>query len=362
MQNLSSKFKLNIFILAFLAIFVFNGCSKTASSNVPPSTITQTTAKITTVFSGFDNPNYISVDGLGNLFVTESGDSSIICQIDTKGVTTTFAGNDKYGLADGIGRASSFSAPNGIVIDPSGIIYVVDTGNGLVRKISPGADVSTFVGGNVDQSHGFADNGVGKLASFYGPIGITEDNTGNLYVSDTQNNLVRKITSDGTVSTFAGKYGSYGSADGTGTSAIFWGPTGLAADAHGNIYVADNGRMIRKITPDGIVTTFAGNNNVGIKDGKGIAASFNNPNGLVFDSLGNLFVADTGNGSIRKVTPAGDVSTYLARSTFSYPTGLAIDKSDNLYIVDSYDSKVYKVSKAVNSSTNHYNLNFQAQM
>jgi sugar lactone lactonase YvrE len=201
---------------------------------------------------------------------------------------TTFAGSGSYGDTDGTGAAASFRFPHGVAIDAVGNVYVADRNNYKIRKITPMGEVSTLAGSG---SLGNAD-GLGTAASFNYPTGIAIDATGNLYVADSENHKIRKITPAGVVSTLAGS-GLPGNTNGTGTSASFKAPLGVTVDAAGNVYVADSqNHKIRKITPAGVVSTFAGSGGAGSTDGAGSVASFNLPAGVAVDASGNVFVAD----------------------------------------------------------------------
>src|ERR1039458_8130872 len=195
-------------------------------------------------------------------------------------------------------------------------------------------------------------DGVGDAAQFKKPAGITADSMGNLYVADTYNDTIRKITSAGVVSTLAGFAGSSGSSDGTSSSARFNLPYGIAVDSSNNLYVADTyNDTIRKITPAGVVSTFAGlAGNIGSQDGTNSNARFYYPMGIAVDSSNNLYVADTYNDTIRKITPAGVVSTLTglagnsgssdgtnSNALFYLPSGVAVDSANNLYAGDTYD-------------------------
>ena len=182
------------------------------------------------------------------------------------------------------------------------------TRNDTIRKITPAGVVTTFAG-TAGQS-GSAD-GTGAAARFTNPEGTAVDGAGNVYVADTFNDTIRKITPAGVVTTLAGTAGQGGSADGTGAAARFAFPTGVAVDGAGNVYVADTDNdTIRKITPAGVVTTLAGTaGQSGSADGTGAAARFNSPFGLAVDGAGNIYVADEDNDAIREITPAGVVST-----------------------------------------------------
>jgi streptogramin lyase len=184
---------------------------------------------------------------------------------------------------------------------------VADLGNSTIRKITPSGVVTTLAGSGVT---GRTD-ATGTAARFNGPAGVATDRAGNVYLVDSGNNIIRKITPAGAVSTLAGTAGSVGSTDATGTAASFNFPQGVATDSAGNVYVADlSANTIRKITPAGVVTTLAGTAGVsGSTDGTGAAARFDFPVSVATDDAGNVYVADQFNNTIRKVTPAGAVST-----------------------------------------------------
>ncbi len=312
----------------------------------------------------FNQPSGIAVDKNGNLYVTDQV-ANLIRKITPAGDVTTFAGSGLSGFQNGIGTSATFEFPTGIAVDTLGNLYVVDQGSGFIRKITPGAVVSTFAGGGPQL------DGQGTMASFSLPRSIAIDQSGNLYVADTYNFLIRKITPSGLVSTIAGIKGVQGSANGPGLSATFSGPSGIAVDAMGNIYVADDW-LIRKITPDGTVSTLAGTGASGSNDGIGTAASFGLPQYLAVDAAGNLYVSDEGNNLIRKITPAGVVSTIVGTNgsygsyngigtaaTINFPVGITLDQSGNAYFVD-YGNKLirkfpltgYSINKALPAGLN----------
>ena len=267
---------------------------------------------------------------------------------------TTFAGSGVAGNVDATGTAATFNKPQGLAFDSAGNMYVAESGNYSIRKITPAGAVTTLAGSGSPGN----SNGTGSAASFNAPSTTAVDATGNVFVSDFQNNLIRKITPAGVVTTFAGS-GSTGHANGSGTSASFAGPQALAIDAAGNVFVADRfNNRIRKITPGGLVSYVAGSESPGNTDGNGAAASFNEPLGIAVDPTGNLYVADFANHVIRKITPLGDVTTLAGSgspgatdgtgtgASFKYPTGVATDSSGNVFVADGNNNLIRKITAA----------------
>ncbi|MEI6393784.1 MAG: Ig-like domain-containing protein [Verrucomicrobiota bacterium] len=250
----------------------------------------------------FCQPAGVAMDGAGNLYVADKYNFTIR-KVTPGGVVTTLAGlAGSRGYADGTGSAARFNYPEGVAVDSAGNVYVADTGYDTIRKVTPDGVVTTLAGDvNMD---GSAD-GTGSAARFYEPRGLALDSTGNLYVADSMNHTIRKMTPGRVVTTLAGLAGSSGSADGTGSTARFDHPTGVAVDSAGNVYVGDTyNDTIRKVTPDGVVTTLAGlAGTSGRADGTGSAARFQDPSGIAVDSAGTLYVADANNNTIRIGAP-----------------------------------------------------------
>jgi sugar lactone lactonase YvrE len=239
------------------------------------------------------------MDTSGHLFVIENTNADLR-KVTPAGVVSTLAGvTGLYGYLDGTGTVAQFNGPRGVAIDVSGNLFVAETTNQRIRKVTPAGVVSTLAGTGAS---GSAD-GFGTLASFKNPFSVAVDAIGVVYVADSSNHLIRKITPEGVVTTLAGT-GTAGAVNGTGTNASFHYPRGLAIDAGGAVYVADYGNhLIRKITPEGVVSILAGTGTIGATNGTGTLAGFNQPSGITFDGSGNLWVADTGNNRIRKITP-----------------------------------------------------------
>jgi len=250
----------------------------------------------------FSSPNGIAVDGQGNVYVSEgsSTDDNRIRKISPAGVVSLFAGRGRMGFTNGVGLMASFSTPGGMAFDQQGNLYVADQYNNAIRKITPSGMVSTL-SGNGKQG---AVNGPIDSAEFNVPADVTIDPLGNIYVADNYNALIRKISPAGMVSTLAGNINQTGIDNGTGTAAQFVSPQALVADAQGNVYETDgiNNSSIRKITPAGVVTTLAGNASTGFSNGPYLTAVFSSPSGLALDAIGNMYVADQGNNVIRKIT------------------------------------------------------------
>src|SRR5438034_200826 len=221
---------------------------------------------------------------------------------------TTLAGNAGYGSADGTGNAARFFHPSSVAVDRSGNVYVADSSNHTIRKATPAGVVTTLAG---LAGYGGSADGTGSTARFFSPYGVAVDSGDNVYVADTANHTIRKVTPAGEVMTLAGLAGSPGGADGTGSAARFTVPYGVAVDGADNVYVGDTANAtIRKVTPAGVVTTLAGlAGSFGSVDATGSAARFGFPSGVAADSAGNVYVADKSNHTIRKMTPAGAVTT-----------------------------------------------------
>lgn len=276
------------------------------------------------ILASFNLPTVVALDSFGNVFVVDRSNHKIR-KITPDGTVTTFAGSGVSGAADGIGTAASFRFPDGAAFDSQNNLFISDQSNHKIRKITQDGTVSTFAGSGVI---GAAD-GIGTAASFYYPAGMTVDANDNLLIADYGNNKIRKITPDGTVSSFAGT-GVAGTLEGTTLTAQFNGATGVCVDSFGNVFVADYyNNKIRKIDVLGNVSTFAGNGTIGAVDANGVLASFNSPAIVAVDSNNNLLVTDEGNHKIRKIKPDGTVSTYAGNGTMGATNGISTSAQFN---------------------------------
>lgn len=267
----------------------------------------------------FFGPMGLAFDQKGNLYVADNINRSIIRKVTPEGVVSTYAGNGVQGFANGSLSVAKFSLPTDLIFSTDGSAYVADNGNHQIRKISTTGNVTTFAGsldyGNVD--------GTGGAAKFNQPYSAVFDKNGNLFVTDEFNHQIRKITPQGVVTVFAGN-GEAGFADGTGTAARFNMPMGIVIDAQDNLYVADySNNSIRKVTPQGVVTTVAGTGEKGFANGNAATAQFDRPRGLALDASGNIYVADYFNYRVRKISVDGIVSTFAGNGSSGYADGLS---------------------------------------
>ena len=306
----------------------------------------------------FRSPRGLAFDAAGNLYVAESTNATIR-RIDAAGTVTTIAGAPQQHMhLDGVGTAARLTSPIGLTLAGSQLLAVTDVASHTVRLLDLTTLALTTIAGNPGIS-GVAD-GTGLAAQFNSPYGISSYG-GVLYVSDSINSTVRKVTLVGAVSTLAGQPLPSGTADGTGGAARFAGNHPIAADAGGNIYVADGtNHTIRKVTPAGQVTTIAGApGQLGLVDGSGSAARFSRPTGLAVDSAGNIIVADNGNHAVRKITPTGVVTTLAGglagrgyvngpalTAQFDSPLAVTLDVAGNVYVADELNCVIRKISTA----------------
>jgi len=350
--------KKQILIIATLGLLTIAACKKDVTNNTPEK---EMKAVVTTVAgtgeygsqdgsaatAKFYRPCDVSALNDGSLLVTDFGNSRV--RKIANGQVTNFAGNGDDGITNGNGINARFREVSMAATDAAGNLYVLDGNNPQVRKITPAADVSVYAFTGV---YGFEDGPVATAKMRQG-WGMLVDPQGNVIIADTYNDRIRKISANGNVTTIAGS-GIAGYADGNGSIAQFNKPYGIAMDKQGNIYVADNGNYrIRKISPDGMVSTFAGDGTNGYRDSTGLQAQFDSILDMVADSRGNLYLTDQHR--IRKITPAGKVTTIAGSvqgfkdgegidARFDYPEGLDIDKAGNIYVSDRKNNRIRKIS------------------
>jgi uncharacterized protein (TIGR03437 family) len=312
--------------------------------------------------ASLNSPSGLAVDASGNLYIADYGNNRIR-KVSATGVITTFAGNGNKGFAgDGAAATSAaLNGPRGVAVDVSGNLYIADSGNNRIREVSPSGIITTVAGNGFYTFSG--DSGPATSASLAAPYSVAVDASGNLFITDSGNIRVRKMSASGIITTVAGNGTAGFSGDGGPAPAASLGaPEGVAVDAGGNLFIAEfyNDR-IRKVSAGGIITTFAGNGNFGFSGdgGPATAASLNGPSGVFADALGNLYIADTSSDRIRKVTPDGIITTIAGSTSpggfagdggpatsarLNLPVGLAVDASGNIFIADDLNGLVRKVS------------------
>jgi len=288
----------------------------------------------------FDQPTGIAMNADGFFFVADRI-NQLIREMSPLGQVVTIAGSPNTDGFSNVPDSVTFNFPSSVALDAAGDIFVADEGNAAIRKISITGAVTTFAGATGTYVY-----------TFITPAGVATDAAGNVYVADAGANDIIKITAKGAITKVAGN-GTRGALNGAGSSASFNQPLALTVDGVGNIYVADLGNnLIRLINTQGQVSTFAGSGAAGNANGKGTAASFNSPAGIAIDQQGNLYVADAANNMIRKITPDGTVTTLagtgvaganngaLSSATFNSPEGVTVDIYDHLYVADTNNSLI----------------------
>ncbi|WP_400190417.1 glycine-rich protein [Hymenobacter sp. B81] len=286
----------------------------------------------------FNRPRHVAVDAAGVVYVADQ-DNRRIRKILPNGTVSTLAGSGANGSQDGPAASAAFSIPYGVAVDANGVVYVADMGNSNIRKILPNGTVSTLAG------------------SLNQPMAVAVDANGVVYAA-TSHQIV-KIQPNGTASTLAGS-GTAGYQDGTGSAARFDTPVGVAVDAAGTVFVADlRNERIRKILPNGTVSTLAGSGTAGYQDGPGSTARFDAPMGVTVDAFGVVYVGDASSGRIRKIQPDGTVGTLAgagygyqngpaASAQFGYVSGVAVASDGGvLYLSDTYSYVIRKVARGM---------------
>ena len=322
-------------------------------------------------------PTDVALDGSGNLYIADAWNNRIR-KVDTAGVITTVAGTGTFGFGTGgyggdggPAVAAQLNSPSSVAVDGSGNLYIADTGNSRIRKVDSSGNISTVAGTGTG---GFSGDGGAATAARLTPSSVAVDGSGNLYIADTGNSRIRKVDSSGNISTVAGTgTGGFGGDGGAATAARLRTPRGVAVDGSGNLYIADaNNHRIRKVDSSGNISTVAGTGTGGFGtvgfNGDGAAATaaqLRSPQGVAVDGSGNLYIADTFNQRIRKVNSSGNISTVAGDGTRSFggdggaataaqlnfPRSVALDGSGNLYIADTFNQRIRKVDSSGNIST-----------
>jgi hypothetical protein len=310
------------------------------------------------------NPTYVAVDGSGNLFIADSGNNRVR-KVSTNGIITTVAGNGpsgNWGTYSGDGGTATnagLSQPEGLALDASGNLFIADFYNQRIRKVTTDGIITTIAGNGTNDYSG--DGGMATNASLYYPAGMALDAAGNLFIADSGNNRIREVGTSGVIMTVAGGGINYPGNGGMATNASMNNPSGVAVDTCGNLFIADTSNdFVRKVGTDGIITTVAGLGYPGYS-GDGYAATnagLNEPFGISADSSGNLFIADTANNRVRVISANGTISTVAgnglggssgdggpaANATLNNPFSVAVDASGNLFIADTINHRIRKVT------------------
>ena len=306
------------------------------------------------------HPNGVALDAKGNLYIADWY-AHRIRRITPQRIITTVAGNGSEFLSGdgGLATRASLSNPKGAAVDSAGNLYIADTGNDRIRKVSPDGIISTAAGNG---RQGFSgDGGPANLASVNRPGGVAVDREGNLYVADTLNHRIRRVDVRGIITTVAGNgKPALSGDDGPATSASLYHPNSIAVDARGNLYIADtNNSVVRKVNLEGTISTVAGDGKDRFSGdgGPAINASLSHPGGVAVDAAGNLYIADTLHSRIRKVSTSGTINTVAGNGDTGFsgdggsptkaslynPHGVAVDNDGNLYIADSLNFRIRMV-------------------
>jgi sugar lactone lactonase YvrE len=340
-------------------------------TNLPNGTISTVAGNGTNAFSGdggpainasLYQPQGVTVDRFGNVFIADQNNQRIR-KASADGIITTVAGNGMSAFSGDGGTATnaSLANPEGITLDQSGNVFIADLSNNRIRRVNTNGVISTVAG---NASYGYnGDGGAATQTSLWQPFGVAVDPSGNVFIGDTADNRVRKVDTNGIITTVAGNgTRAYSGDGGPATNAGLNLPAGVALDAAGNLFIADqDNQRIRKIDTNGFITTVAGNGTNAYSGDGGAAtnASLNFPGGVTADAVGNLFIADTDNNRIRRVNTNGIITTVAGNSMYGYsgdggvptnaslfgPLGVAVDASGNLFIGDTFNARVRKVTE-----------------
>jgi sugar lactone lactonase YvrE len=316
-------------------------------------------------------PYKVAVDAAGNLFIADT-DNNRIRKVDTNGIITTVAGNgDGRYSSDGTNATNAgLYSPEGVAVDAAGNLFIADTDNNRIRKVDTNGIITTVAGNG---NGGYSGDGTNATnVGLYSPAGVAVDVAGNLFIADTYNSRIRKVDTNGIITTVAGGGTNYAGYNGAATNAGLYSPAGVAVDAAGNLFIAEAANnVIRKVDTNGIITTVAGGGNDGLGDGgQATDASLNYPWCVALDATGNLFIADTENYRIRKVDTNGIIITVAGNGSYGYYgdggaatnarltdlAGVAVDAAGNLFIADTYNNRIREVALAGSPTLTLFNV------
>ncbi|HEV2495138.1 MAG TPA: hypothetical protein VG204_18920 [Terriglobia bacterium] len=325
-----------------------------------PATRTPSSRPVLARFQKLSSPSAVALNASGELLIADTGNSRIR-RVDTAGMASVVAGNGVSGAKgdDGPATLASLARPEGVAADRFGNVFIADTGNNRIRRVDPGGTITTVAGSG---HAGFSgDDGAAVNATLNGPTGVGVDSDGDLYIADHGNNRIRKVNSSGTITSVAGTgRAGFGGDGAPAVKAALSGPSGVAVDSEGSVYIADTGNhRIRRVDSSGSITTVAGNGGAGFggDGGPAIKASLAGPTGLAVDDDGNLYVADTLNSRIRRVDTTGTISTIAGsgRSGFggddgpataaslASPSDVALASDGGFFIADRLNQRIRRV-------------------
>ncbi len=310
--------------------------STVAGGAAPPSPAVATSSSV-------GNTNSVATDSAGNFYF--SGDQCVF-KVDTSGKLTVIAGNSRRGYSGDGGLAvnAQLYDPYGVAVDASGNVYIADELNNRVRKVSTAGIITTVAG--IGTAGFSGDGGSATQAQLHFPLNVAVDSAGNLYISDLFNNRVRKVSPAGIIVTFAGGGAANPGDGGQATAAVIASPSGITTDSLGDVFVADrNGMRVREISPTGVISTVAGNGTAGYSGNGGLAvnAELYLPSDVAVDASGDIYIADFSNNFIREVTAGGIINNVPVGAIMNGPSGLALNSSGNLYVADRFNNRVLKV-------------------
>jgi sugar lactone lactonase YvrE len=354
-MQLMTRVTIPVFMIAAL-LAVRPGLTQTVSTIAGSGTAGYSGDNGPATSANIDTAEGLAVDGLGNTYIADSRNHRI--RKIANGIITTVAGTGVEGFADGPATSAQFSFPRDVAVDSQNNLYIADTGNGRIRKVTPAGVVSTVAGnGTVGYS---GDNGPATSAMLSYPAALATDSAGNVYIADTWNYRIRKLTSDGKIQTVAGNgsYGPFGDG-GPATSASLGVILSITVDAQNTLYLSDTyNHRVRKVTSGGVISSVIGGGFGAAADGGAAqTATLKFPRGISADALGRLFVADSLNHRVRQVSQAGVISTVAGSGTPGYagddgaatsakinnPVDVAAAPGGSLYFSDLWNYRVRSV-------------------